>query len=65
MVGFLQSVKGLWKYSVVCLPKKADVNQTKDVVVKYLIDHPAERTRPAAQLIIHAMLSAWACPVTD
>lgn len=51
-----------WKYHAVCLPSHVEAGQIKDVVVKYLVEHPEHRDQPAAQLIIITLIATWGCP---
>jgi hypothetical protein len=51
-----------WQFSFICMPNGAETSQTRDVVVKYLEDHPENRTKDAAVLIFSAMLAVWRCP---
>jgi hypothetical protein len=53
-----------WKYKAVCIPEKAINGQVRDVVVKYLVENPAERDRSAAALIMLAVTAAWGCPAS-
>lgn len=45
----------------VCIPANATGDQTKDVVCKYLADHPKDRNLPAPILVYSALLDAWRC----
>jgi hypothetical protein len=47
---------------MVCLPPTIDGWQIRDVVKKYLVDHPEERNLHAAQLVWKAVVKAWGCP---
>jgi hypothetical protein len=51
-----------WPFSFICMPSGATTLQTRDVVVKYLGDHPEYRTRSAPSLVMKAMLNVWQCP---
>jgi Rap1a immunity proteins len=58
--GFLYATKA----RAVCLPIDATGQrgkQIRDVVVKYLKDHPELRIRLAATLVTEALLDAWDC----
>jgi len=55
--------KSDWKYHAVCLSSQVERGQMRDVVLKYLVDHPERRDQPAAQLVVEALIRAWACPV--
>jgi Rap1a immunity proteins len=50
------------KDEVVCLPQTIDAWQVRDVVKKYLVDHPEERNLHAAQVVWKAVTKAWGCP---
>ena len=54
--------KSMWKFTAICLPIEADAGQIRDVVVKYLVENPAERNRSAAAIIIPVLIQAWRCP---
>lgn len=47
--------------AVVCLPDGYDLQQVKDVVVKYLGAHPEDRAKSASVLVISALLVAFPC----
>jgi Rap1a immunity proteins len=68
LVGLIQGSidkdgKSDWKYHAVCLSSQVERGQMRDVVLKYLVDHPERRDEPAAQLVVVALIKAWACPV--
>lgn len=44
-----------------CLPVGGDYGQARDVVVKYLNDHPEQRHYPAAYLVSFALTQAFPC----
>ena len=44
-----------------CLPPGVGSGQLKDVVVRYLRDHPEVRDQSAWALVVHAMIEAWNC----
>ena len=44
-----------------CTPKEVTRGQERDVVVKYLRDHPEERHESAALLVLHALTTAFPC----
>jgi hypothetical protein len=67
LIGSLQGSSDIngtnyWKYRSICMPKNAEAGQIKDIIVKYLVEHPEKRDEPAAQLIIITMLATWGCP---
>ena len=45
----------------ICRPKAVTVPQIGEVILKWLVEHPAERHRPAAKLAGLAMADAWPC----
>ena len=49
----------LW--TPICKPDQMTDSQLRDVVVKYLDDHPEERHEPISLLTVLAMRSAWPC----
>jgi hypothetical protein len=53
---------GTWKFQAVCISENVINGQARDVVVKYLVENPAERDHPAAALIMEAVTAAWGCP---
>ena len=67
-VGFLETEKrppddhSAWQFSFICMPTDANTVQTRDLVVKYMEDHPETRAMPAPILVVGAMLNAWRCP---
>ncbi len=44
-----------------CLPVGTKAGQLEDAVRIYLRDHPAERSYPAHQIVIAALMQAWGC----
>jgi Rap1a immunity proteins len=42
-----------------CIPHESTAVQVKDVVVRFLTDHPELRHRPAAMLVANALANAW------
>ncbi len=46
----------------VCLPSTIDGWQVRDVVKKYLVDHPEARTLHASRLVWRAVAKTWGCP---
>ncbi len=46
----------------VCLPPTIDGWQVRDVVKKYLVDHPEARSLHASRLVWRAVVKAWGCP---
>jgi hypothetical protein len=49
-------------WTPICKPDWLTDRQLRDVVVKYLVDHPEERHEPISLLTVLAMRSAWPCP---
>lgn len=45
--------------SPTCIPGGADTRQIKDVVMKYMDDHPDRRDMPAVMIVTLALVSAW------
>lgn len=45
-----------------CVPEGASAQSIIDIVVKQLNDNPKDRWRPAADLVIPAVVAAWPCP---
>jgi len=48
--------------SLVCLTDEVTANQVRDLVVKFLQEHPAELNYSAASLASRAVAAAWPCP---
>ncbi len=48
-------------WTPICKPDQMTDSQLRDVVVKYLDDHPEERHEPISLLTVLAMRSAWPC----
>lgn len=46
-----------------CMPKSATYGQAQGIVLNHLKNHPAERHKPAAEIVITALAVAWPCPV--
>lgn len=44
-----------------CSPRGATSRQYRDLVCSYLDDHPGSRQKPAAELTLEALFSAWPC----
>jgi len=55
------AVGGVGSY-LVCLTDEVTANQVRDVVVKFLQEHPAELNYSAAYLASRAVAAAWPCP---
>lgn len=45
----------------ICRPQSHAIQQLRDIVVNWLLEHPEERHRPAAKLIGLALAEAWPC----
>ncbi len=50
------------RWSPICRPKGVTAAQLRDVVVKYIDDHPEERHTVMMVLAVVAMRAAWPCP---
>ncbi|MEQ9518484.1 MAG: Rap1a/Tai family immunity protein [Parvibaculum sp.] len=48
------------KYAT-CIPEEVTIGQLRDIVVKYLNDHPSERHQYAVGLILTAVGKTFAC----
>lgn len=48
-----------WKQ---CIPENANLGQIKDVVVRYLTDHPQDRHYSAWSLVVMGIFEAFPCP---
>lgn len=46
----------------VCLPPTIDGWKVRDVVKKYLVDHPEARNLHASRLVWMAVVKVWGCP---
>ena len=49
------------KSTILCIPSGVKIGQAKDIVEKYLTDHPEGRLRPGAQLDVEAITKASPC----
>lgn len=47
--------------ALVCPPYGVTVGQIRDVVMKYLADHPEQRHFSGAQVTVLALAGAWRC----
>lgn len=47
---------------VFCAPNGITGGQAKDIVVKWLLEHPSRREMPSAWFITAALADAWPCP---
>ena len=45
----------------VCVPRRASVRQALGVVKKWMTEHPEERDKTAALLVLKAVTGAWPC----
>ena len=45
----------------ICLPKGVRSDQIRDVACKYLVDNPAIRHWPAADVVLESAAAAWPC----
>lgn len=45
----------------VCLPKEASIGQVKEIVVRYLTQHPDQRNNTASSLVWDAVRNAYPC----
>ena len=57
--GQLAAIVATSRTRAYCIPKGATSEQVKDVVVKYLIDHPQERHLLGGILVAEALSQAW------
>jgi len=53
---------GLAGFGFYCSPPGSDVGQAKDVVVRWLTEHPDRRHELALVLVRTALLEVWRCP---
>lgn len=64
-VGYLDGVTdtdaALGRPVSVCLPQAVERGQVRDVVVKWLLDHPEQRHQYAPDLVIKALSSVFPC----
>ncbi|QDZ06400.1 hypothetical protein FPZ24_02020 [Sphingomonas panacisoli] len=58
----LAAIQGIAGGSSVCTSSNVTLGQEKDVVVKYLSDHPEVRDRSAASIVLVALSQAFPCP---
>lgn len=49
------------KSEILCLPPGVKIGQARDVVEKYLTDHPERRHLPSARLVAEAISKAFPC----
>ena len=49
------------QFTPICLPARAVQQQTRDIVKKWLTDHPEARHRGAASLVHSALIEAYPC----
>jgi hypothetical protein len=45
-----------------CTPDEINLNQVRDIVVKWLSDHPQHRHHDANSLVATALREVWPCP---
>lgn len=50
-----------FKSTLICAPEHSTNGQIKDIVIKYLNDHPEERHQPASFLTWRAVWTVWRC----
>jgi hypothetical protein len=55
--GFVAGERGI----EVCTPDNIQLGQARDIVARYLTDHPEWRTSPAYYLAADALMRAWPC----
>ena len=66
-VGYIEGVIDDWRTRnrvsghAQCLPAGVTEKQVQDVVVKLLVTTPEARDSPADQIIVYAVIKAWAC----
>jgi Rap1a immunity proteins len=60
IAGTADTMEGI-RISNICSPEKATVGQVRDVVLKYLAEHPETRQNSAFDLIQEALVKAWPC----
>lgn len=53
--------EGIAKPRVICLPIGFTAEQGKDIVLKYLRDHPEKRHYAAGSLIVGALMADFVC----
>ena len=62
-MGYIMGViDSLIVFDYFCLPERATQGQLRDVVVKYLDEHPAERHQRGDGLVLTAIKMAFPCP---
>jgi hypothetical protein len=47
---------------IICTPENVSADQVRDIVVKWLRDHPENRHLQAATLVKAAIPDSWSCP---
>lgn len=62
-LGYVVAAVDAWDADIgICLPDGVTKGQIKDVVIKYLVDHPDRRHYVAASNVNAALWTAFPCP---
>jgi len=63
--GFSQGITaqavGSGKQKIYCQPESVTYGQARDIRVKFMVDNPAERHRPAGVLLMISLIKAFPC----
>jgi hypothetical protein len=51
-----------WPTPRTCRPKQVELTQIVDMAWKQLVDNPADRHRPAFDLVADILVETWPCP---
>jgi hypothetical protein len=62
--GFVDGIHRLLRgsqFHLVCSPDDVTTGQVRDIAVRYLLDHPADRHHNAEEVVTFAMIEAFPC----
>lgn len=60
-MGYMKAARFLVRGEAICVPAEVTTGQFRDVVIKYVNDHPDQRHRQAVVLTTLATLEAFPC----
>ncbi|MEA9426253.1 Rap1a/Tai family immunity protein [Aeromonas caviae] len=60
-LGYVTGVFDSYEDTYICAPNHVTAGQAKDIVVKYLAEHPGKRHEPAAFLVGLALMDVFPC----
>ena len=60
-LGFVAGVSDAWDGIMFCPPESVTTGQARDIAQRFLVLNPGKRHKPAAELVMDALMEAWPC----